>query len=132
MKKIKVLGHLFLVLLFIFPLGCNQNNKNREKNSGIEGQVLLSPTSPVASSDKPRTDRPYKAKLRILNHEREEILQIDTDDEGKFKITLEPGEYIISPIQPNPLRPPYPEEKKVTVKSNEFTSVIVRFDTGIR
>ena len=67
-----------------------------------------------------------------MNQDREEVLQLDTDKEGRFKIALEPGEYIISPVARNPLRPPYPEEQKVTVKTNEFTEVKVIFDTGIR
>lgn len=132
MKTIRATGFVFLLLLLIFHLGCNKNTSNKQKNSGIEGQVLLSPTSPVVSSDKPRTDKPYKAKLKILNQDREEIFQTDTDDEGRFKIALEPGEYIISPVAPNLNRPPYPEEQKIIVKSNEFTKVTVLFDTGIR
>lgn len=132
MKTLKFFSHLLILFLLIFSWSCNQNTSNKEKNSGIEGQVLLSPTSPMVSSDKPQTDKPYKAKLKILNPDWEEILQIDTDDEGKFKIALEPGEYIISPIAPNPNRPPYPEEKKVKVNPNKFTEVTVLFDTGIR
>jgi hypothetical protein len=144
MKTIKTFSFLLLLFLLVVSLGCNQNTSNKKKNSGIEGQVLLSPTSPMVSSDRPRTDRPYKAKLKILNQDREEILQIDTDDKGKFKISLEPGEYIISPVAPNavelpdssklplPPKPPYPEEQKVTVKSNEYTVVTVVFDTSIR
>ena len=132
MNTIKISGYLFILLILIFHPGCNKNTLNRQRDSGIEGQVVLGPMSAVVSSDNPRPDKPYKATLKILNQEREQVLQVDTDEEGKFKITLEPGEYIISPIAPNPLRPPYPEEQKVTVKSNDFTTVIVRFDTGIR
>lgn len=132
MKTLRIVTIIFLLPVLISLAGCSQNRAQKQLTSGIEGQVLLGPMSAVVSSDKPVPDKPYKADLKILTQKREEITQIKTDGEGKFKIALEPGEYIISPITPNPLRPPYPEEQTVTVKANQFTRVTVHFDTGIR
>lgn len=131
MKTMRILLALFLISLIVFP-GCHRSASKKQLASGIEGQVLLGPLSPKVSSENPVTDRPYKATLNILNLEREQIARIQTDKEGKFKLALEPGEYIISPVAPNPFNPPYPEEQQVTVKPNEYTSVVVRFDSGIR
>jgi hypothetical protein len=132
MKTLSITAAIFLLSALMSFSRCSQNRSQKQLSSGIEGQVLLGPMSAVVRADRPMPDKPYKADLKILSPEREEITQLQTDDEGKFKIVLEPGEYIISPVAPNPIRPPYPEEQTVTVKANQFTSVIVHFDTGIR
>jgi len=132
MKILRIAAIISLLSVLISFSGCSQNRSQKQLTSGIEGQVLLGPMSAVVRADKPLPDKPYKADLKILSREREEITQIQTDDEGKFKISLEPGEYIVSPVSPNPLRPPYPEEQTVTVKANQFTRITVHFDTGIR
>lgn len=132
MKTLKIAAIISLLSVLISFFGCSQNRAQKQLTSGIEGQVLLGPMSAVVSSEKSVPDKPYKADLKILSPEREEITQIKTDAEGKFKIVLEPGVYIISPVSRNPLRPPYPEEQTVTVKADQFTKVTVHFDTGIR
>lgn len=132
MKTLRITGAILSLFLLMVLSGCSQNRAQKQLTSGIEGQVLLGPMSPVARPDKPVPDKPYKAALKILSQKREEVTQVQTDAEGKFKIALEPGEYVISPVAPNPMRPPYPEEQTVTVKASQFTKVVVRFDTGIR
>jgi len=125
---------LAILLLFAIPfaiISCNKKTVRENLTSGIEGQVLLGPmTAVVTQNSKP--DQPYQATINVLDSTRKEITQIETDKEGRFKIPLEPGSYILSPVAPNPLLPPTPEEKRVSVKEGEYFQVIVRFDTGIR
>ena len=139
-KSIKLSAVILLPLLILF-MECSQNRNQKQVASGIEGQVLLGPMSAVVGSEKPTPDKPFRAKIDILDINREHVTQFETDEEGRFKVSLEPGDYVISPISPNApeppgslhvSKPPYPEEQNVTVKSGEYTQIIVRYDTGIR
>jgi len=132
MHPIKTVLAILLLFIFLFTIiSCNRKTTRENLTSGIEGQVLLGPmTAVVTENSKP--DQPYQATINVLDSTRKEITQIETDEEGRFKIPLEPGSYILSPVAQNPPLPPTPEEKKVRVKEGEYSQVIVRFDTGIR
>jgi hypothetical protein len=121
---------LFTVLIYI--TSCSNRPKTEELSSGITGQVLLGPMTPVMRSDKIVPDKPFQAKIKILNDKRELITEFETDEEGRFQIPLPPGTYIISPVAPKPNLPPHPEEKTVTVEEGVFLETKVLFDTGIR
>jgi hypothetical protein len=125
--------HICLLLaVFFCTMACSSRPKTEELSSGITGQVLLGPMTPVVRSDKIVPDRPFQAKIQILDEKREFITEFETDEEGKFKVPLPPGTYIISPVAPRPNMPPYPEEKTVTVEEGTFLETKVLFDTGIR
>ena len=141
MKILRTTVTIFLLPILLVLFGCSQNQAQKQMTSGIEGHSLLGPMSAVVGSDKPAPDKPFQARINVLDSNREQITQFETDEAGRFKIALEPGDYIISPISPNAPespgslqvpKPPYPEEQKVTVKSGEYTQIIVRYDTGIR
>ena len=104
---------IFVILIYL--TSCSNRPKTEELSSGITGQVLLGPMTPVMRSDKIVPDKPFQAKIKILNEKREVITEFETDEQGKFQIPLPPGTYIISPIAPKPNLPPRPEEKTVTV-----------------
>jgi hypothetical protein len=130
--QVKTCLLVFSIILLFIHTGCNKKTTQDQINSGVEGQVLLGPVSPTSTDESSSSEKPYKASLNILNTEREEITSIDTDKDGRFRLNLKPGEYIISPKAPNPPNPPYPEEQKVIVKEGEYTNVTIRFDSGIR
>jgi len=75
-------------------------------------------------------DQPYQAVLTINNLKGERIVQIQTDEEGRFKIPLEPGEYILHPKSPNAL--PFAQEQEFKVEDGKFTQLKVIYDSGIR
>ena len=56
----------------------------------------------------------------------------DTDVDGKFRIELAPGTYTMTPT--NMSAAPMPSAYPVTfeVHRGEFTSITVRFDSGVR
>ena len=99
-------------------------------DSGIEGQALISPTcaGPVrigSSCD----EEPYQATLTVLSPKGERIVQIQTDEKGRFKISLAPGEYILHPESEDITSA---EEQTVIVEAGAFTQVVVNYDSGIR
>src|SRR6266511_200199 len=65
--------------------------------SGIEGQVLLGPTCPVEREGMP-CEEPYEATIVVWDAGRtQRVLIFDSDDDGRFHVTLPPGEYYIEP-----------------------------------
>jgi len=99
-------------------------------NSGIEGQVFIGPMCPIVQIGQECPDQPYPAVLTVNNPKGERIVQIQTDGEGRFKIPLQPGEYILHPESPNVM--PFAEEQTVVVVEGVFTQAIVNYDSGIR
>jgi hypothetical protein len=99
-------------------------------NSGIEGQVFIGPLCPVVQQGQECPDQPYQATLTVNNSNGREIAKVQTDAEGRFKIQLEPGEYILHPESPNVM--PFAAEQIFTVASGKFTQVVVNYDSGIR
>jgi len=99
-------------------------------DSGVEGQVLIGPLCPVVQEGQECPDQPYQAVLTVNNLKGEKIAQIQTDAAGRFKIPLEPGEYILHPESPNVM--PFASEQTFTVEAGKFTQIAVNYDSGIR
>ena len=116
-------GMLILVLAACAP-------QPTATDSGIEGQVFIGPACPVVQIGQECPDQPYQAVLTVLSLEGREIIQVETDEQGRFKIPLEPGEYILHPESPNVL--PFASEQPFVVESGAFTQMIIMYDSGIR
>jgi hypothetical protein len=99
-------------------------------NSGIEGQVFIGPICPVAQVGQECPDQPYQAVVTVTSPKGERIAQVQADEEGRFRIPLGPGEYILHPESPNVL--PFANEQTVVVEDGKFTQVVVKYDSGIR
>lgn len=98
--------------------------------SGIEGQAYIGPNCPVAQDGSTCPDQPYQATITVNDADNRMVAQVHTDAEGRFKIPLDPGEYILHPESPNML--PFAKDQKFTVTANKFTEVVVNYDSGIR
>lgn len=123
MKTKFMIGVLILILST-----CSM--KQKESDSGIEGQVFIGPMCPVVQIGQECPDQPYQALLTVNSLGGERIAQVQTDEMGRFKIPLEPGEYILHPESPNVM--PFAQEQNITVEVGKFTQVIVNYDSGIR
>ncbi len=101
--------------------------------SGIQGQALLGPVCPVVHLDTPCPDRPYQATIDVWNAARtERVTTFTTDDQGRFRVPLPPGDYFIDPQPPRPGVPPSPIPQAVTVPPDRFLDVTIEYDSGIR
>lgn len=123
MKLKFVMGVLILILST-----CSM--KPEATDSGIEGQVFIGPMCPVMIEGEECPDQPYQAVLTVTSPNGKRIVQIQTDENGKFMIPLQPGEYVLHPESPNAL--PFAGEQAVIVEDGKFTQVIVNYDSGIR
>ena len=98
--------------------------------SGVEGQVFIGPVCPVVQVGQECPDQPYQATLVVNNSNGREIVKVQTDAQGRFKIPLEPGEYVLHPETPNVM--PFASEQPFTVEPGKFTQITVTYDSGIR
>ena len=119
----------FIVGILILLLAtCSAQPK--EKTSGVEVQVLTGPICPVVQEGQVCPDQPYQATLTVSRLTGEKIAQIQTEETGRFKIPLEPGEYSLHPDSPSGM--PFAGEQVFTAGPDQFTQLTVTYDSGIR
>ena len=97
---------------------------------GIEGVVLLGPMCPVVRADDPCPDQPYEAWIEVRNASGEVVTGVRSDAEGRFRVGLRAGSYVLVPLSGNPF--PSAGEQEVVVREGAYTDVVVSYDTGIR
>ena len=100
--------------------------------SGVKGQALIGPMCPVMQEGIECPDQPYQTIITVITLDGQEVMRFDTDAEGKFQVNLPPGDYILHPDLPAGRPIPSAADVPFTVLPNEFTNVIVTFDSGIR
>jgi hypothetical protein len=99
-------------------------------DSGIRGIVLLSPTCRDPAAAATPCVRPYVARLAILDSDGNKVADVESGQDGRFSVTLPPGDYVITPApggDPFPTGQPVP----VSVVADEYTDVEVDYDSGL-
>jgi hypothetical protein len=120
-----ILASIFLIVCLS---ACSANPT--PEDSGVEGQVFIGPLCPVVQEGQECPDQPYQATLTVNSPEGRKIVQVQTDEQGRFKIPLAPGEYILHPESPNVM--PYANEQAIIVEAGQFTQIVINYDSGIR
>jgi hypothetical protein len=118
-----------LLLTVLILTACSSVNPT-PTDSGVEGQVFIGPMCPVVQEGQECPDKPFQAVLTVNSPTGERIVQVQTGEDGTFKIPLAPGEYILHPESPNAL--PFASEQAFTVEEGQFTQIVVTYDSGIR
>ncbi len=102
--------------------------------SGVVGVVELGPTCPVEriQPDPRCAPRGYKTTIEIFSKQGNPavVASVESDADGHFKISLEPGTYLFQPKGENMM--PRCVSETVEVKAQGFTYVTFSCDTGIR
>jgi Carboxypeptidase regulatory-like domain len=96
--------------------------------SGIEGRVTLVGACPGPMTCPPRA---IAATVTIEPSSGDRIHTVETDDRGRFRIPLPPGDYLVSarvPAQPDLV----PRATAVTVEPDRFALVRVVIGTRLR
>ncbi len=96
---------------------------------GIEGIVLLGPQCPVQSIDNPCPDLPYQVWIDVRTAAGGSVTRIRSGEDGRFRVGLRPGLYVLDPESGNPF--PAASEQEVEVREGVHTQVVVSLDTGI-
>jgi hypothetical protein len=111
-----------------------KTDMNNQGESGIEGQSVIGPTRPHIRQNDPTPDvAPYKTTLLILtaNGERE-IKRLETDADGRFRLALAPGEYLVRALSGQGKMGPRAGDQEVSVRAGQFTKIQINFDSGLR
>ncbi len=111
---------------------CGGQEEEPPLASGIQGQVLLGPVCPVVREGTPCPDAPYQATIDVLTADlSRNVATFTTDQQGRFRVPLPPGDYYLDPQPPNgPFPRPVPQT--VTVPPDRFLDITIQYDTGIR
>lgn len=129
MKK-KIL--LILILLIVTSAAACSGNSSTTSESGVEGRVVIGPVCPVIQQGGENCiDRPYPAALTVNDPQGRKIVQVEADEDGLFKIPLEPGNYILVP-EANGLMVPFALQQPFTVEERKYTQLTIAYDSGIR
>ncbi len=104
-------------------------------DSGVQGQVLLGPVCPIMQNPPlPEcADKPYQTTVQVIaigSPKSSPFATVESDEDGRYKILLPPGEYGIQPVRKSPL--PRCETRNITIKPNEIQELNLSCDSGIR
>ena len=126
-KKVR----LFLALLFIYG-SVSFGQMEPDRGTGIEGVITVSPTRPGpirAGSDIPNA-APLPNAVFTIGNEKGIVRSSTTDSEGRFRVSLKPGHYVVTLAEHRFPRPCGPFE--IDVELAKMTKVEWRCDTGMR
>lgn len=122
---------IIVALTSMFVLACDPGALlGPEAPQGIEGVALKGPVCPVETQDSACDDRPHQAWIRVMDSDGRRVARIRTDEEGRFRVGLVAGRYILVPESGDPF--PVASALDVVVMAGSYTEVTVLFDTGIR
>ena len=120
----------FLVGVLILVLATCSLYSPTPRGSGVEGQVLLGPMCPVVEQGQECPDQPYQATLTVVDRNGIQITQFQSDAQGRFRVPLVPGDYVLHPESPNGL--PFAGDQPFSVETGRYTPITVNYDSGIR
>jgi hypothetical protein len=99
--------------------------------SGIAGLVLIGPLGPVATAGDPCPDQPFATTMVVRNAQGHDVCFAHSGQDGRFQAGLLPGWYQLVPmIGPSGL--PYAAPQDITVELDQYTDVVVRYESGRR
>lgn len=120
----------FLIGVLILVLATCTFYSPTPRGSGLEGQVLLGPMCPVVQQGQECPDQPYQATLTVNSPNGVQVAQFQSDEQGRFRALLVPGQYVLHPESPNGI--PFAGDQSFVVETGRYTQLTVHYDSGIR
>ncbi|MFH2103809.1 MAG: carboxypeptidase-like regulatory domain-containing protein [Chloroflexota bacterium] len=118
-----------LVLLALFLVACGPSPADIG-TSGIEGQVVLGECQGNQIGMECFETQPYQAIIVVLDQTGQEVTSFETDEDGAFRVALDPGTYILHPTSPGPF--PVALDRIVTIVEGGFVEINILYDSGVR
>ena len=122
---------LFLALLLTYG-SVSSGQMEPDRVTGIEGVITVSPTrpGPIRKGSEIPNAAPLPNAVFSVGNEKGVVTSFTTDSEGRFRVSLKPGHYVIVLAEHRFPRPCGPFE--IDVESAKMTKVEWRCDTGMR
>ena len=101
--------------------------------SGVAGRTMVDGGCPVEIEASPCPQKPVSARITVtLAGTGASVTVITSDAEGRFRVGLTPGSYVLSAA--NLTGSPYPRSSPVNivVHSGSYTTLTLLFDSGIQ
>ncbi|MFL6520533.1 MAG: hypothetical protein ACJ8NS_09975 [Chthoniobacterales bacterium] len=99
-------------------------------SSGIEGIILVSPNRPGPIRKDVPSESPAGNVTFVVKQANANVASLTTDAEGRFRVTLPPGHYVVTRDDPGARIGHWHFE--ADVKAGEMTSVRWTGDSGMR
>lgn len=131
------INHLILAFVFLVPIGMGCLASDNNVPGFIEGRVriLASRGVELAEGNPPKFSGANYAEypLIILSQDgKKEIARVTADENGKFRVALPPGDYVLDVQGRQPKGHVRAKPQRFTITSNQIVSVDMYIDTGIR
>ncbi|MBI5962699.1 MAG: hypothetical protein HY863_04430 [Chloroflexi bacterium] len=108
----------------------NTEVTSQPTDGGIEGTVTIGPSCPVVQVDVPCPDTPLQATFTVFTTTGNKVIEFQTDEQGHFKISLSPGDYVLHLETPKVNR--FTTDTPFNVAENQYTLLDIKYDSGIR
>ena len=128
-----LLGNLALFLALLLMSGTISFGESEAgRGTGIEGVVTVSPIrpGPIKKGSEAPNVAPLPSAIFSVANEKGTVTSFTTDDEGRFRLSLTPGHYVVSLAEYRFPRPCGPFE--IDVESGKMTSVEWHCDSGMQ
>jgi len=119
----------FVGVLILVLATCSIYNPT-PRGSGLEGQVSIGPVCPVVQQGQECPDQPYQATLTVISPSGVVIAQVKSDAQGRFRVPLVPGEYVLHPESLDGVA--FAGDQAFVVETGRYTQLTVNYDSGIR
>jgi hypothetical protein len=129
-QKERAMRIQFVIGILIILLATCSIQEASPADSGLEGQVLLGPVCPLVTPGQECSDQPYPTMLTVNSSDGRTITRVQTDQQGRFRLALKPGQYVLHAETPNAI--PSAGDQAFTVEAGRYTPIFVKYDSGIR
>ena len=131
------ISHLILACLFLVLIGIGRLASDDNVRGFLEGhlKILASVGVELAEGNPPKFSRANYAEypLIILSQDgKKEISRVTADENGKFRVALPPGDYLLDVQGQQPKGHVRAKSQRFTIASNQIARVDMYIDTGIR
>jgi hypothetical protein len=126
-------GNFALLLALLLMNGTlSSGESDSSRGTGIEGVVTVSPIrpGPIRKGSEVPNVGPLPSAVFSVANEKGTVTSFTTDGEGRFRLSLSPGHYVVSLAENRFPRPCGPFE--IDVESGKMTNVEWRCDSGMR
>lgn len=116
------------LLLLATSLGLALTPDPAREPSGVVGTVIAWPCNPVETADDPPCPG-YVGEIRVLRPDRSLVTRSHTDRNGRFRVELPPGRYLIDPDDGG--KSLANGDGRVTVREGRYARVELTHYTGL-